>query len=504
MAVAITVENFGNMGNRMMQYLFALHLQDHIPGASVYDLEIPEWDIYLPKSSELSIDKTITLTDDFDGNIENIRQSILPFGNTQIDIKGFFQNTNLFIKKESARKIFPDIPSEGLSFPDNSLIINIRCGELVTGAVSWYPLLPIDFYDFIIKESGLSPIFLGQLDYPDYVAQLKAHFPEALYVPSQGALKDFQTLRNAKHICISVSTFSWLAAWLSNSETIYYPLVGFLSPALQKCYEVPIAPTNLTCTDEPRFRYYYMPLFYGEPLEATHSINKRIAHDLRLTSAEMVNVLKRAPFILEPAQNLTDTVGVDNRWYVNTYSIAANEIAMGYYNSPTHHFIQIGKSRGYKPYRNAPEDDQVKLLSLHCPTTQSSISPWSYVQSIEKDSAILVNGQVSQPIFNHTMAEESPSWTIDLGSICQIKEIFIYNRVHEDPIIPERLFPFKIDIKEKDSFKDVTDLFSIQNRGEQILHATAFAPLPGRFLRIRLPGKERILHLRQVQIFGWT
>lgn len=42
---------------------------------------------------------------------------------------------------------------------------------------------------------------------------------------------DFERLRSAKHVCLSISSFSWLAAWLSSlAKTIHMPVAGIFDP----------------------------------------------------------------------------------------------------------------------------------------------------------------------------------------------------------------------------------------------------------------------------------
>ena len=37
-------------------------------------------------------------------------------------------------------------------------------------------------------------------------------------------VRDFLCIYNAKNIIMSVSTFSWMSAWLSNANKIYFPI----------------------------------------------------------------------------------------------------------------------------------------------------------------------------------------------------------------------------------------------------------------------------------------
>ena len=53
-------------------------------------------------------------------------------------------------------------------------------------------------------------------------------------------------------VCPITATFSWLAAWLSDAEKIYFPLIGDWHPNSPRSKEI-----NLW-TDEERYIYYDM------------------------------------------------------------------------------------------------------------------------------------------------------------------------------------------------------------------------------------------------------
>lgn len=79
-------------------------------------------------------------------------------------------------------------------------------------------------------------------------------------------MTDFAALRNSKNIVVSVSTFSWLAAWLSNADRIFMPLTGFYNPAQY-------SRAHLIPSGDPRYVYYQFPINYAvkdEDIEAAH------------------------------------------------------------------------------------------------------------------------------------------------------------------------------------------------------------------------------------------
>lgn len=80
-------------------------------------------------------------------------------------------------------------------------------------------------------ETGLKPVFTGQTGPSFYADALRRSFPEARFLRGNSWLDDFQTTRNAHNIVVSVSSFVWLAAWLSQTaRRIYVPQLGLLNP----------------------------------------------------------------------------------------------------------------------------------------------------------------------------------------------------------------------------------------------------------------------------------
>ena len=73
-------------------------------------------------------------------------------------------------------------------------------------------------------------------------------------------LQDFQTIRKAKHISLPVSTFAWLAAWLSEAATIVLPVFGMYDTKLFSLHDLlPIG--------EISYRFYQFPEQPAVPLD---------------------------------------------------------------------------------------------------------------------------------------------------------------------------------------------------------------------------------------------
>jgi Ca2+-binding EF-hand superfamily protein len=121
---------------------------------------------------------------------------------------------------------------------------------------------------------------------------------------------------------------------------------------------------------------------------------------------------------------------------------------------------------------------------------------------------------------SHTQREPNPWWEIDLGRLCSLTRIVVWNRsdMPADPVLPrnkfiERLFPCWLFISDhpfpdgngfgsleraissaklKRRFPKVTDSITwILNDGTR-----------GRYVRLQME-REEVMNIRQVQIFGW-
>jgi hypothetical protein len=81
---------------------------------------------------------------------------------------------------------------------------------------------------------------------------IRRRFPEAKFPPEASPVRDFETIRHARHVALSVSTFSWLAAWLSETvATIHMPICGLFDPLANTAMLVPV--------DDARFTFYRVP-----------------------------------------------------------------------------------------------------------------------------------------------------------------------------------------------------------------------------------------------------
>jgi len=172
----------------------------------------------------------------------------------RIILDGFFQRYEYF---RAYKKV---IQNEWLRMDNryavgqNDLSIHIRAGDL------WcedspapvhpdYPALPFSYYQKIIEEGKWEKIHIVTESKDDpMVLKLSRLF--GAQVRSGSVEEDFCFLRSSKNIVLSVSTFSWWAAWLSEAVRIDLPVAGIWNPEVRP--EV-----DLRVSDEDRYLFHY-------------------------------------------------------------------------------------------------------------------------------------------------------------------------------------------------------------------------------------------------------
>ena len=142
-------------------------------------------------------------------------------------------------------------------------------------------------------------------------------------------------------------------------------------------------------------------------------------------------------------------------------------------------------------------------LALGRPATQSSISEWSHFPTPDGDAAGAVNGKIDGGHGFHTNMEDMPWWQVDLGVVCIVNEVRVYNRQH----CAFRLIDFSI-------------LFSVdgeqwievyRRRDPEIFGEHDLLPVVAvwkngmvcRFVRVRLNRRDH-LHFCECEVIGFT
>lgn len=253
----------GNIGNRMIQHMVALAVQAASPKARLAGTRVEEWGMAAVEDDGQWAD--LALTEEQHIDIRNVAEMLNDGTFGKIVYRGYGQRMENFLPREAYASVFVTDEPNILSYDENYLVINVRTGDIVSGGYPPYVLLPLDFYRELIARTGLAPVFLGQLEPNAYTLALREAFPDAIFHNSQGPLRDFETVRRATNIVVAVSTFSWLAAWLSNATQIFLPVNGIFNP-------LQFPKVDLLPIDDPRYLFFLFPINHAaEDFVAAHA-----------------------------------------------------------------------------------------------------------------------------------------------------------------------------------------------------------------------------------------
>jgi len=379
----LDVHLIGGYANRMMQYLVALRIAAGVDGCQISNAILPDWGIehaLLPGAlgSEIIPSRSRQQLD-----IPAITKNLSGCG------RGTFQSAVQWLSNfpdlDFSRNVFPPDESVYPGFGSEYLVCNVRGGEILDGSQPHRVLLPVEFYAELAQTLGLKLVFMGQIDKNVYCGALRSRFNDAVFLPSRGALADFQTLRNSKNLVLSVSAFSWLAGWLSTADRIVLPISGMFHP-LQEAH------IDLLPVEDERYSFYLFPINFAVPVARFAQAHRALVGNWRLGTREIIRGLRtpRQPRRLEPfvscfdegyylrtytdiasavsAGNLQNgrehyvncgfregrnAFAFDQFWYSMTYPAAAIEVGHGEFADLRHHYVEVGAQRGYKPVPDA-------------------------------------------------------------------------------------------------------------------------------------------------------
>jgi hypothetical protein len=99
----------------------------------------------------------------------------------------------------------------------NDIVLNYRGTDLA------WAQMPLNYYRWILDKEQFDKLWIVTED-PNHktVLRLLDRYPGE--VLSNGPINDLKFVMSAKKIIMTVSTFCWMAAWLSDADRIYFPL----------------------------------------------------------------------------------------------------------------------------------------------------------------------------------------------------------------------------------------------------------------------------------------
>jgi hypothetical protein len=282
----IRINQVGRVANHMAQLMFARALERKCSQSLIIEgYDLPDWNLRRNLSGSgcelITVGSHLTradwialMIDKFKPPVVNLDGVILREGN----LRGL-----------AFDDLFP-LPEGEVSPAENALVIHIRLGDVAKFSHPHYGPIPISFYRYILDRTGLSPIFIGELSDCPYFDALQKAFPCARYLLGGSVKSDFQTIRSAKNIAISVSSFAWLAAFLSKAKQIHVPIAGMLNPKVRP--DVDMLPL---C--DGRFMFHKIPekvwLNRYEDAEA-RAATYQMAHDAEVKMIKRIAIGKTA------------------------------------------------------------------------------------------------------------------------------------------------------------------------------------------------------------------
>ena len=247
----IRVHYLGRLGTNLFQYCFGRILAaemglnfraPRLPGFSCEGFVRRRW---LPL--RYPVGETL------EGHVVDLKALAADPRPRRIDVRGHFQRYEYYRPhKQVIRTQWLHLPRNYQPGPD-SLSIHIRGGDIWEsdgGAPVHedYPALPYSFYREIIESRDWSSIHVVTDDAGDLMARKLAEVHGA-EIRSESVLEDFNFLCSSSHIVLSVSSFAWWGAWLSDARQIHFPVAGLLDPEHRP--EV-----DLRVDDDPRYVYH--------------------------------------------------------------------------------------------------------------------------------------------------------------------------------------------------------------------------------------------------------
>ena len=249
----IKIGNNGRLGNKMFQYMFCRRLQDLVPLSSVDGFKIPEFNLTSPDRPLEG--RVLHIRDGHRHSMNSIAHMLNERIYDHVLFDGYVQRLEYYPNRDLLSGLFPSPHETDLThLGAGNLLINVRGAEVLAATHADYGPVPVDFFSQVATETKLTPVIMGQMGDDAYSDEIRIRFRGCVFLPSHSAIRDFEIVRHAKNITFGVSSFSWLAAWLSKTaEAIHMPVSGYYNP-LQRS-DIDLLPVG-----DDRYRFYDFPV----------------------------------------------------------------------------------------------------------------------------------------------------------------------------------------------------------------------------------------------------
>jgi len=192
-------------------------------------------------------------------------------------LEGYFQRYEYYRDHASDIQVWlrPGSSPEVAPGPAD-VVVHVRVGDVRKPCrPNAYRPVPRWFYETVLRRLTWARLLVVSNDPDDPLTRyVEQEFGGT--VVSVSVQSDFETLRCARRIVMSASTFSWWAAWLSDADEIYLPTTGTWNPSVRWAF-ASVRDVDLV-VDQPRYRY---PHSYRLRLEGLYPYYCRLYHALR-------------------------------------------------------------------------------------------------------------------------------------------------------------------------------------------------------------------------------
>jgi hypothetical protein len=373
----IWISSRGNAGNKALQYLAAEGIRRHSKNAIIENADLGLWGKSEPQAEPPPSYSARTGKHNFwidtYGFAEALNHGVID----TVILDGFAFHIDHYPPREVSKTLLGPVvgAADAVGFGADQLVCSVRGREILTGGHPDYIALPPEYYKVLERVSGLELVFFGQLGSDPYTRSLREAFPKATFLSGKNPHYDFETLRKSVNIAPSISTFSWLAAWLSDAESIYMPVGGMYHP-LQHPNQLYLP------TKDSSYRFILLPYMKAVNIFLDHegfsmqrSLVEKFAREA--SGAEIETIISKSELAshgrkivrgFDPLFYLSQNplavadvcdgkcsaldhyinssrsgpdraVDFDERSYLRTAPEAAMDIALGLYVSPLHHFL---------------------------------------------------------------------------------------------------------------------------------------------------------------------
>lgn len=232
--IALQMLANGNIGNRMFQYVWLRRLQQHLLNSEIFGADILD---FVPKSDSFAGSGTSI---HIDGGhfypFDTMAKLIVQNGIRCLRFGGYVQRLEYLGDVEDVRGMFSlPQPSDDARFQlltsDRYITCVVRANEILRAIHPDYPPTPVSFFRAAVEESGRIPVLMGQTSSNFYADAIREMFPDCIVYDHVSPLEDFRFITHSTNVAIAVSTFAWMAAYLSRkARRIYLPMFGILNP----------------------------------------------------------------------------------------------------------------------------------------------------------------------------------------------------------------------------------------------------------------------------------